>query len=308
MIPIIKSGPRSALLRQIISDRAHVYGSILNLLSAGAFYFATFFLRLETTHGGVSAETFAIYRYALGFILYGLILAVFRISPFQGSFRFLFMRSVFNVTAVLCFYRAVELGEAGKANVLNMTYPAFIALFAGPLIGEIPDRKTVFLTVFSVIGIIMQFQPPFLATQMPSYLWGLFSGLLAAIAVISLRGAARSAPAPTVLFWMFAFGLPILIPLGWNDLMTSGLKTSPYLWISAVFGVAGQWLLTESYRTLSAAAGSIISTMRIPIALIMGFLILDEKFSWIGWTGAILIFICNLLLAFPKNMEKVEQE
>ena len=35
-----------------------------------------------------------------------------------------------NTIAVYCFYKAVDVGSVAEANILNMTYPLFVALFS----------------------------------------------------------------------------------------------------------------------------------------------------------------------------------
>lgn len=248
----------------------------------------------------ISSEVFVFFRFALGFAVFSLVLIVRRQSPLTGDLRFLIFRSIFNVAAVLTFFHAVAEGDTGRANVLNMTYPAFVTLFAGRILGEYPDRRTIILVAVSVAGILMQFHGPYTG-QGITYFWGLASGILAAAAVISLRGAALTAGSPAILFWMFGIGLPLLLPLAWKELSYYSSSVLFYIMGSAVCGVAGQWLLTESYRSMSATAGSIVSSSRIPIALLIGLFFLAEPFSALSWMGAFLIFICNLLLAVQKN-------
>ena len=74
-----------------------------------------------------------------------------------------------------------------------------------------------------------------------------------------------------------------------------------YIFASALCGMAGQWTLSVSYRTLDASSGSVISASRIPIALIVGAIALGEAFAWQPWLGAALILASNVLLALHSS-------
>ncbi len=300
-----------SLYRQSISETGYLRGVLLNFGSAWAFYLATVFVHQGTSLKWTQPEVYAVLRYFLGFLIFGGLFMARRLraGPAAGSpppMKFLIMRGVFNVTAVLCFYRAVALGAAGKANVLNMTYPAFVALFAGPLLREFPRPRTLLLLLISLVGIALNFHEPLTGSRGLDVadLWGIASGISAGLAIVSLRGAAREADPVLILTWMFGMGLIVLLPLSWTGLTAIFGPLAMYIVPSALMGVLGQWLLTASYGRLPATTGSMISSSRIPIALVFGFLVLNESHSLFSWLGAGLIFVCNLLLAFQNSREK----
>ncbi|MCB1168962.1 MAG: EamA family transporter, partial [Leptospiraceae bacterium] len=139
-----------------------------------------------------------------------------------------------------------------------------------------------------------------------SDLWGIGSGLLAAVAILSLRGAAMQARAEEILLWMFAVGSLASFPLALNNVDQLLTASAGYVFASASLGVAGQWLLTRSYQYLSATAGSIVSSLRIPIALVAGFFLLQEVPGLSGVLGAAFIFTGNLFLALFRRSGKRE--
>ena len=121
---------------------------------------------------------------------------------------------------------------------------------------------------------------------------------LAGLSIVCLRGAARERDASLILFWLFLLGTLLSFPLCYQELKLLKLKNSSYIVFSALCGVGAQWLLTLSYSRLEAVTGSLISTIRIPLALLMGLLLLGESFLWNEYLGAAVIFMCNILLAF----------
>lgn len=296
-------------MSQSIYHRRHLYGILLNAGSALSFYFATFFVRLGAMHNeALSSQVFAFVRYVLGFFF---ALYLFRKAslPFRWKVPLpVYLRAIFNTLALLFFYESVATGEAATANVLNMTYPAFVALLAIPALKEIPDGKMIGVLAFSLSGIALYVFYPVYDTGSISRsdLWGIGSGLLAAVAILSLRGAAMQARAEEILLWMFAVGSLASFPLAFKGLDQLLTSSAGYVFASASLGVAGQWLLTRSYEYLSATAGSIVSSLRIPIALVAGFFLLQEVPGLSGVLGAALIFTGNLFLALFRRSGKRE--
>ena len=294
--------PSDSPRRQLFSKRIDGLGLFLNLLSALAFYLATVFVHLGLPGSGVSPEFFASVRYCTGFVLFAAVLRLSRRKEIRGPMRFVLLRALFNVGAVVCFYRSVAGGETGQANVLNMTYPMFVAVLAPRLLGERVSMAVYALAALCGLGIIVH-----LIDRLPGFAlmgaesWGLLSGFLAAFAIVSLRGAARVARIERILAYMFGLGFLTLIPFTFRDWLNAGAAVWPMALGSASFGIAGQYLLTISYVRIDATTGSIISSARIPIAVAAGFLFLAEPFSLPGWVGAALIFASNLLLALLGN-------
>lgn len=290
-------------------------GQLLNFASAWAFYLATVFLHLGSDQGELPPTFYAFTRYVLGFGIFGtwFLLERRRLKRDIGAVRFLILRGVFNLLALVCFYQAVAEGTTGKANVLNMTYPAFVAMLAGPMLGERPDKRTILLVSLAVTGMLLNifdsnggFSQPF--TLRTADLWGIASGVAAGFAIVSLRGAARVASPVEILCWMFGIGTFALLPFNIPEI--SGLLTPTggdsipgdliYIFASAGCGILGQWSLSVSYRYLDASAGSVISASRIPIALAAGVLFLGEGLALFPWLGAGLILLSNILLATRK--------
>jgi drug/metabolite transporter (DMT)-like permease len=64
----------------------------------------------------------------------------------------------------------------------------------------------------------------------------------------------------------------------------------------------GQFLLTIGFRYVTAVEGSIISSMRILIAALLGSLVAGEPpLATVGWVGAMLLFGANAMLAVRRG-------
>ncbi len=288
----------------------YYYGIILNLLSAIFFYTATVLL-----HKGIAlieysnfqdSIVYAFFRYYIGAIFFTGIIIIKKIKLNYEIPSAVIMRGIFNSIAVIFFYMAVQIGEAGRANVLNMTYPIFVAILSGPLIKEYINFRTLLILLISFSGMILFFLETFISLTsyfLISDLFGLISAILASIAIISLRSSAKNVPPEIILLWMFVIGIIISLPFCIEKIFLLERKDLYYIMTSSMLGVTGQWLLTISYKYLSATEGSIASSFRILIALIYGIFFLGESFSFLSILGSILIFISIFFLAKKEKYE-----
>lgn len=304
------------MLKKLLNRRCALW---INFASACFFYFATFFV-----HYGISqnidrglatpdASVYVFFRQALGLLFvapFFISLNIKKASSIKPNI-WIVARCFFNLSALFCFYVAVAQGGAGRANVLNMAYPILIIILAGPLLKEKISSYKVFLTILCFLGVILHLIDLTSIGKMGSYLlggstvasfWALASAFLAALGIISLRGAAKKTSALTILFWLFLSGTFLtgfICYEQWSHLRAENWLP---LLLSAFCGVSGQLCLTISYRNLDAVSGSIISTTRIPIALLIGSLFLAEHFLWNEYLGAVLIFLANILLSFSPQI------
>lgn len=105
--------------------------------SAFCFYLATAIIRWADPYVEISTSYFAFSRFLLGFVVVCVTMLIggHRLKP--KNYHYLFGRTAANTVAVFCFYKAVTVGSLAEANILNMTFPLFVALFSWFLI----DRR-----------------------------------------------------------------------------------------------------------------------------------------------------------------------
>jgi len=81
-----------------------------------------------------------------------------------------------------------------------------------------------------------------------------------------------------------------------------------YLTLCAGTGIVGQYLLTLGFRYVTAVEGGIISSTRILLAALLGpLLVAEPALTVAGWTGALLIFSANAVLAARKTISSVAE-
>ncbi len=295
--PIIAAGAR----RKRLIGWAAVFGSAL------CFYLATAVISWGQSHVAIDAATYTFARFVLGFLVVGAIMAVKGQRPRCTHPHYIIGRTVTNALAVLCFYKAVEVSTVASANILNMTYPLFVALFSWFLLRHQRDVVALAVVAFASLGIWMILSPGAGAAPWNS-LWGLLSGLFAGFSIIYLNLSRHVHDSQTILFYMFGPGALLILPLLPDGLPLPGRMEALFLVACSAAGILGQYLLTYGFRYVTAVEGAVISSSRILMAALLGpLLVADPPLTATGWLGALILFAANILLAARKPANPAPQ-
>ncbi|MEE4264505.1 MAG: DMT family transporter, partial [Desulfobacteraceae bacterium] len=244
-------------------------------LSAFCFYLSTVVIRWSQTEVAIAPSYFVFARFLLGFVVVCAVLAYRRQPPRPRSYHLLLGRTVFNCVAVYCFYMAVKFTSVAEANILNMTYPVFVSLIAWVTLRDQRDPVAMAMVVVAFAGIWLILAPGRIDFKTAN-LWGLASGLTASLSMTYLNVSRKYHDTNTVLFFMFGLGALLMLAVFHGDFFWPDSRELYYLGFCAVTGVAGQFLLTLGFRYVTAVDGSIISSMRILLAALLGPFVVGE--------------------------------
>ena len=275
-------------------------GSPAIFASAFFFYLSTLTIRWAASYVTIGSAYFVFGRLLLGFgvVSVTMLLQKKRLQP--KKYHYLIGRTLTNTFAVFCFYKAVETGSLAEANILNMTYPLFVALYSCFFLRGQRDLLSMLAVAAAIIGIWMILAPRGIDPSLAN-MWGLCSGVTAAAAIIYLNTSRRYHDSQTILFYMFGLGSILMLIFFHNAMFIPNLQELFFLLICSTTGVLGQYLLTYGFLYVSAVEGSIISSSRILLAALLGpLLVSDPTLTIAGWCGALLIFSANAMLALRK--------
>lgn len=268
--------------------------------SALCFYLATAIIRWADGVVIIDSAFFVFGRFLLGFIVVCSTMLISRQPLRPRKYHYLIGRTATNAVAVFCFYKAVEVGSVAEANILNMTYPLFVALFSWFLVKDQRDSFALVIVGAAFCGVWLILSPDSVSVGLNS-LWGLCSGFFAAGAMIYLNVSRRHHDSQTILFFMFGLGALSIFLLFKEAIFWPNQVEFKYLFWCSVAGVLGQYLLTYGFLFVTAVEGSIISSSRILLAAILGPLLVgDPPLVLSGWIGALIIFGANSMLAFRR--------
>ncbi|MFC1882323.1 DMT family transporter [Thermodesulfobacteriota bacterium] len=272
-------------------------------VSAFCFYLSTVVIRWSQAEVSIAPSYFVFARFLLGSLVVCAIMAYRRQLPRPRSYHLLLGRTVFNCMAVYCFYMAVEFTSVAEANILNMTYPVFVALISWALLREQRDPVAMVTVAVAFAGIWLILAPGKIDLKTAN-LWGLASGLSASLSMTYLNVSRQYHDTNTVLFFMFGLGALLMFAVFGGDFFWPDSRQLYYLGLCSASGVAGQFLLTIGFRYVTAVDGSIISSMRILLAALLGpFVVGELPLNATGWVGALLLFGANAVLAVRRNTQ-----
>jgi drug/metabolite transporter (DMT)-like permease len=200
----------------------------------------------------------------------------------------LISRSLCGLGAVLLYFLALEKLSLADASLLNKTSPFFVLVFAVVLLKEPFDRVLIPALIAAFLGAMLVIKPSFDYELLPAVA-AFASGLLSGLAYTLIR-ALKGRESPNRIIFTFS--------------LVSTLATLPFLIVSppqpttgqwlallgtGVFAAGGQYGLTFAYHHARASRISVFTYLHVLFALILGFVIWDERLDAASLVGGLLI-------------------
>ena len=210
--------------------------------------------------------------------------------------KWLIFRCITGFSAMACYFYAIPLIPLTTAVVLQWTSPLFVALFSGYLIKE---KVSPFL--FGCIGIafagtVLIISPSFEAIE-TNELYALASGILSALAYLSIRELRSTASSESVVFWFAIFCIMVSLPLSARELTTlSSYEIQILVGVGITAGI-GQIGMTRAFHAAKAAYIGAFSYSTVVVSWIYGLFIFDEVLSSWDMLGTLLIVGSGIILA-----------
>jgi drug/metabolite transporter (DMT)-like permease len=275
-------------------------GLILLVLADFCFAAATVFVKYASTGTQIPAIEVSFARFFVGFFIAGFAMLKTGQSFKPNKTKLVIWRAILNTIALIFFFLSVKYTSITNANMLNMTYPVFIFLFAPFMVREKISRMKIFYLCLTMLGIYLVINPNFNNINIGDW-YGLLSGISGAVAIITLRMAREYDTTALIIFYLMTIGMlingVILIPFFVLPDQTEMFA----ILASAVLGVAGQVLLTSGYRHVETSKGSLISSSRIIFAVIFGVTLFAELISIKWMIGCLLILTSLAGVSFLKQ-------
>ena len=286
--------------RTVFTRQQQLIGWLAVFGSALFFYLATAIISWARPHVAITTPFYEFARFLLGFVIVSLGMLLRRQRPVCAHAHPIIGRTVTNTVAVYCFYRAVEVGSVAGANILNMTYPLFVALFSWFALRDERDRFELAVVGAAMVGIWLILDPTRIHGGWHN-LWGLASGLTAGASMIYLNLCRRHHDSESILFFMFGAGALLMLPFFHGSLFWPNPVEWFFLLTCSLSGILGQYCLTYGFLYVTAVEGAVISSSRILLAALLGpMLVADPALTLAGWAGALIIFAANVALALRR--------
>lgn len=214
-----------------------------------------------------------------------------------GSPRLMMRRAGAGLIAMSLFFWSLGEIPLGSSVTLLQTSPLFIALLSGRVLGEASSGKTLLWTLLAFLGVGMILNP--LEAQLE---WGtlaaLASGLIAAMAYMTVRELRKTDPPSRIVFWFGVLSAVCSAPVVlYNGALSS---SSPLVWAAllgvGVTGTVGQVATTRAYRLEKANIVGPFSYATVGVAYLLGVIFWREVLSWQATLGMVLVVAAGVMI------------
>lgn len=263
------------------------------LLTLGSVVFFALMAILVKAIPHVSSYQTTFFRFAIGLGILG-ILSLFGIIRLQFNDRKnLFWRGMVGSVAVYLFYLAIIKLGVGKGSVYIYSYPIFATLFSMLILKEKvePIKFVVIFISFAGLILLSVGGKESLAGMGIYELIAIAGSITTGLAVVFVKKLHDSDNSYAIFFsqcivgfWMF------LIPSGATQAQ-GNLSELFLLVLVGIVATIGQLFMTEGYRYVNVATGSLLQSMVPVFNLFSGWLIFHEQFTTIEMSGAFVIVI-----------------
>lgn len=271
------------------------------MLSVIMFYVMTVFVKLITSAGNIPGIEVTFFRFLIGLIIINIIKYKNNETTKPINKKAVYARAFLNTGAVTLFFITIQLSTTTKANIYNLTYPVFVAIFAPFFLKEENfSFKKIVAVALTFTGAYMVSGVTFGKLGIADVL-GISMGVVAGLAIVSLRMARMTDSPFTILYYLMTLGTFITAALSVWTFKIPTLNELLLLVIMGLLSFGGQFAITKGFKYVTAVEGSLLSATRIFIAAICGTLFLGEAFNVQILIGGTLIFLSIVLLNSEKN-------
>ena len=216
-------------------------------------------------------------------------------SLYVGNRRRMLWRCTVGLSAMACYFYAVQQIPLSNAVTLQYTAPLFVALFSGAMLRERVSPLVYGCIALSFVGTVLIVSPSLRSVDIDA-LVALISGVLSAFAYLAVRGLRTSATPDGVVFWFALFCTLATLPLAASELPRLALPE-----VLAITGVGicagvGQTGMTRAYQAARAAYIGAFSYATVLVGGIYGWLLFHQTLVWSDALGAALIVGSGALL------------
>lgn len=206
-------------------------------------------------------------------------------------------------------YVGTKLSTGANGALITSATPAFVVLFAAPLLKEPLTSRRLAALASATLGVVIVINPA-QASLSPDTLWGNIVLLIAtvtwALYSVLAKGATREHSSLTVVVVAMAGGWLLVAPLVPFELARTPVgPLTPaiglgMLYMALVASAAGTYLWTKSLELLDAGVASMTIFAQPIVGALLSFLLLGEKLSVGFFLGGALVLLGVALVSMHE--------
>ncbi|WP_311195524.1 MULTISPECIES: DMT family transporter [Xanthomonas] len=269
--------------------------ALLMLASTMAFGLMVVAIRLASAQ--LSTLQIAFFRNLFGLLfLLPMLLRPGRPLPRTAQLPRYLLRTAIGLVSMLAGFWAIGHLPLSQAIALSYSTPLFATLAAALWLGETVRLRRWLAVLCGFAGVLLIVRPGAAAFS-PGTLVAVLAAVMSALVAIQIKQLARVDDANTVVFYTYAFWVPMsLLPALFVWRWPQGID---WLWLLAtgLFGTLGQLLWTHALRLGEVSALTPISFTQLPLVALFGWWLFDETLDGGTVLGALVILGANAYIA-----------
>ena len=215
-------------------------------------------------------------------------------------------RNLIHFAAQLGWITGVIMLPLSEVFAIEFTTPAWAALIAAIFLGEKLNRGRIIAVILGLIGVFIILKP-----GMASINPGTFAVLAAAIGfafvIVATKSLTKTDTPLTILLYMTLLQLPIGAILASIVWVTPNILQLFWLFICGAMGVSAHYCTARALKLADASIAAPMDFMRLPLIVLVGYVLYAESAEIAVLLGAIIIFVGNYYsIRFEQKNRKHE--
>jgi len=211
-----------------------------------------------------------------------------------------FLRSVFNVIAMLTFFYALSVSPLAEVASLSFTAPLFATLLAIIFLGEKIGIRRSAAIIIGFIGAAIIVNPDYKTINI-GHMCVLISASIWSVSLIFIKILGKTESSVTITSYMVLFMIPLsAIAASFYWIMPS-LNDLLVLAIIGITGTYAQMLLAQALKEEDTVVIMPFDFLKLVWAVLIGYLIFSETPEMNTWIGSIIIFSSTLYVAYRER-------
>lgn len=204
------------------------------------------------------------------------------------------VRNVVHYAGQYGWFYALALIPLAELISIEFTTPFWAAILAVAFLGEKLNRARIIAIVLGLIGVGIVVRPGVTAIN-PGHLVMLAVAVGFAVSLVMVKSMTRTENTVRIIFWMLIVQTVIgFVPmlLAWR---TPSLELWPWILLVAFTGTFSHYCLARALAHADTMVVMPIDFLRVPLSVLIGWLLYSEQIdAWVA-AGAALILFGNLL-------------